>query len=157
MLLIPFLRRWIGEVLVRSNLGSNQIDMGHCTWPRGAPTEPLGVEPVWIKVSVKLIFSLVPSEEEKDDHDEGKDTDGTSNNTTGDSGSIRRRPSTTTAIRRGREDELGGPHCLRLDLTVRVSGSGNHVKNKKRVSHRARFGNNEWDIQNDRAEHKSRG
>jgi len=129
VLLITFLRSRIGEILVRSNLGSNQINVRHCTWPRSGPTESFGVEPVWIEVSVKLIFSLVSSEEEKNDHDQGEDTDGTSNDTTGNGRSVRRR-SSASAIRLGREDELGGPHCLRLDLAVRVSGSGNHVKRK---------------------------
>lgn len=129
VLLITFLRSRIGEILVRSNLGSDQIDMRHCTWPRSVPTEPFWVEPVWIKVSVKLIFSLVSSEEEKDDHDKGEDTDGTSDYTTGNGCSVRRR-SSASATRLGREDELGRPHCLRLDLAVRVSGSGNHVKEK---------------------------
>jgi hypothetical protein len=96
VLLITFLRRRIGEILVRSNLGS-QIDVRHCTWPRSGPTKPFWVEPVWIEVSVKLIFSPVTSEEEKNDHDESEDTDGTSDDTTGDGRSVRRR-STTSAI-----------------------------------------------------------
>ena len=129
VLLITFLWGRIGKILVRSNLGSNQINVRHCTWSRSAPTESFWIEPVWIKVSVKLIFSLVSSEEEKDDHDKGEDTDGTSDYTTGNGCSVRRR-SSASATRLGREDELGGPHCLRLDLAVRVSGSGNHVKEK---------------------------
>jgi hypothetical protein len=136
VLLITFLRCRIGEILVRSNLGSNQIDVRHCTWPPSVPAEPFWVEPVWIEpvwieVSVKLIFSPVTSEEEKNDHDESEDTDGTSDDTTGDGRSVRRR-SSANDIRIGREDELGGPHCLRLDLAVRVSGYDDRAVNNGR-------------------------
>lgn len=124
-----FLLRSVGvvrEVLVGSNLGSNQIDVGHCTWPCGIPTEPLRVEPVRIKVSVEIFTSLASSEDEKDEQYEGEDTDGTSDDTTGDGAGVRRGP-TAAALGLGGEDELGGPHCLRLDMPVRVGGSGNHV------------------------------
>jgi len=133
-LLISFLRGRIGEVLVRGDLGSNQINVRHLARSRSVPTSSFGVKPVWIKVSVKLIFSLVSSEEEKYDHDQGEDRDGTSDYAASNGSSIRgRRSTTTTTTSAGWEDELSGPHCLRFDLAVRVSGY------------------------NDRAEHDSRG
>jgi hypothetical protein len=117
-------------ILVRSNLGSNQIDVERCTWPRSVPTEPFRVESVKVEVSVKLIFSLASSEDEGTDYYGGENTDGTSDdNITGDGRGIQGQ-STIRGLRLCREDELGGSRWLRLDLAVRVSGSGNRVGKK---------------------------
>lgn len=117
-------------VLERSNLGSNQINVGHCTWSRGASTEPFGVEPVGIKVSVKLIFLLASSEDEEHDHDDCEKADGTSDDTAGDGRSIRSR-SITRALGLCGDDELGGPHCLGFDLAILISGPRNRVEKKR--------------------------
>ena len=111
------------RVLEGSNLSPNEIDVGHRTWPRSVSTEPFRVEPVGIKVSVKVILSFAPSEEEENENYDGEETDGTSDDTTGDGRGIRsRRRRSTRVLRLRRGDELGGLHCLRLDLAVRISG-----------------------------------
>jgi len=86
VLSITFLLTSIWIVLERSDLGSHQINVGHCTWPGGASTKSLRFEAVWVKVSVEVIhfFSLASSEEEENDNYEDEDTDGTSDNATGD-------------------------------------------------------------------------
>jgi len=76
-------------VLERSNLGSNQINIGHCAWPRGASPEPFRVEPVRIKVSIKLILLLASSENEENDHYDGEKTKGTSDDAAGDGRGVR--------------------------------------------------------------------
>jgi len=88
LLSISLLLRSLGVILERSNLGSNQINVGHRAWPRSAPTEAFRVEPVGIKVSIELIFSLAPFEDEENHDYEGEDTDGTPGDATGDGSDI---------------------------------------------------------------------
>jgi len=134
LVLVTFLLRSFRMVLERSNLGSNQINVGHCTRSCSASTEPFRVEPVGIEVSVevcvKLIFLLASSEDEEHDHDDGKKTEGTSDNTAGDGRGIRRR-SATRCLGLGGDDELGGPHCLGFDLAILIGGPRNHVEKKR--------------------------
>ncbi|KAF9650085.1 hypothetical protein BDM02DRAFT_3127966 [Thelephora ganbajun] len=127
VLAVTLLLPSLGMVLKGCNFGSNKIDVGHCTWSRSVSTKAFGLEPVRIKVSVELVFSLASFEDEENDQDEGEETDGTSDDTTGDGGGIRRRPP-TRVLRLSREREFGGPNCLRLDLAVGIGGPRKHVE-----------------------------
>ena len=134
LLSIPFLRCNFGIVLERSNLGPDQIDVGHRTWSRSGPAESFRFEHVRVKVSIKVISSFASFEDEENNQYQGEDTDGSADDTTRDGSGVRRRGcSATRGLRWGREDELGGLHSLRFNIAVRIGGSGNHVGKKESV------------------------
>lgn len=67
-----------------SNFGSNEIDVGHLAWSGSTTTEAFTIKPVRVEIAIEIFRSLAPSEEEEKDQYEGKESEGTSNDTTGD-------------------------------------------------------------------------
>lgn len=86
--IVTFLGRRLGLVVERSNFGPDEINVGHRTWPGSIAAEALRVEPIWIEVSIEVVWSLSSFEAEENDQDESEDANGTSDDTPRDSAHV---------------------------------------------------------------------
>lgn len=67
---------------------SSEINAGQCTRPSSAPAKALSIEPIWIKVAIEIDWSPAAFEDEENNQDESKDSDGTPNDATSNSARI---------------------------------------------------------------------
>lgn len=118
------------------DLGSDEINVGHCAWPCSITTEVGGLKPIGIKVAIEIFFSsILSSEAEENDQYDDEETNSTSDHATSDGSHIRTRTRSATRVwGLCREDELGGTNCLCLDLAILIGGPGYRNKTCERTA-----------------------